>query len=147
MEWSQDLSTGIEKFDNQHKKLIQIIEELNTALKEKKYIKDHDIISNIIIELTEYAKFHFSSEEEFFKEINYPEKREHIEDHDEFVLKIIDFQLTLHNIVKTNKIDEIENLLKEIYNFVSEWIENHIKQIDKKYGEYYNNVYKKNSER
>jgi hemerythrin-like metal-binding protein len=127
IEWNKDYSVGIEKFDNEHKKLIEIINKLNDAMKAG---KSKEVLNDIISSLIRYTQTHFKNEEDFFKSSNYPEAQSHSNSHKSFVLKVADFEKRF----KSNQI----GLGVDVMNFLKDWVVNHIQKEDKKYSSYKN---------
>lgn len=120
-EWNEDLATGIETIDNQHKKLISIINELHESMKQG---KGKEIINRVLEELLSYTKYHFGTEEELFKKYNYLESSAHIKAHTEFTNKINKY------------IDGAKNSIAptvSVFNYLVDWLRNHILLVDKKY--------------
>ena len=58
--WNDSYSVKVAELDNQHKKLIGLINQLYDAMKEG---KGKDVLEVIFTELIEYTKNHFSAEE------------------------------------------------------------------------------------
>ncbi len=54
--WSEEYSVNVNGLDNQHKKLVDLINELHSAMKEG---KSKEVLGKIIEELISYTKFHF----------------------------------------------------------------------------------------
>ncbi|MEW6013478.1 MAG: bacteriohemerythrin [Elusimicrobiota bacterium] len=127
IEWNKDYSVGIEKFDSEHKKLIEIINKLNEAMKSG---RSKEILNDIISSLIKYTQTHFKSEEDFFKSVNYPEAQTHGNCHRAFVLKVADFEKRF----KSNQV----GLGVDVMNFLKDWLINHIQKEDKKYSYYKN---------
>lgn len=118
---------GITEFDEQHKKLIALINKLYDAMKEgdgKKVLKD------ILNELIAYAKYHFESEEKYFVEFNYSGKAEHVEEHNSFRKSVSDLK---------KRSDEGKPVFTmELMTFLKQWLVTHIMDSDKKYGKFLN---------
>jgi len=125
--WSENLSVNIKGLDNQHKKLVSVINELHDAMKKGESSK---VLSKILFEMAAYTKTHFKSEEELFEKYNYPDKIKHKKEHDMFVQKVDDF-MTEYNSGKTN-------LSFELMNFLTKWLTNHIQVSDKAYSNFFN---------
>ena len=119
--WSDEYSI-CPMIDEQHKKLIDIINELFFALMEGKACVS---IENIIKELHDYTVYHFSTEEKMFEEKNYEFTEEHKAEHTFFVNKIKEFR------ERFNVQDSA--LFFDIMNFLKDWLLNHIAIMDKKY--------------
>jgi len=128
IEWNETLSVNISEIDEQHKKLINIINNLHDSI-------DKGISFNeqlyIIQNLVDYAKTHFATEEKYMMQFNFPEYGFHRSHHDFFRKKIDDFFKKL--------IDTKENISVEILGFLKSWLINHIIGIDKKYTSFFHN--------
>ncbi len=125
IKWNNELETKIEEIDSQHKKLIQIINKLYTAMLEK---KAKNILKDIIGELIDYTKYHFSTEENYMEKYNYPGYLNHKSQHGFFVRKVNEFQEKFKSGSATLSI--------EILNFLKDWLVNHIKVVDKELGKF-----------
>ncbi len=127
IEWSSDLSVNIEKIDQQHLVLVEMINDLNDAMLAK---AGQATAEEIVEGLIHYTETHFKTEEDIFDQYSYPETEEHKAEHRNFVKKVSDF----NNDLKSGKI----GLSVFILDFLSSWLKNHIKITDKKYTEYLN---------
>ena len=125
IKWHDHFSVSSELIDNQHKKLIQLINRLYTAFKKKSV---NDELQNIIAELKAYTIYHFSVEEKLFKEHNYPFKDDHEMEHQLFIDKIADFEEKF----KQNK----ATLTFEMMTFLRQWLTHHILETDMQYVPY-----------
>jgi len=121
MNWDKNLETGLTVIDKQHKKLIEQINILHTAMHQG---KSKDVIENILNELKDYTKYHFSTEEKAFNKYNYKNKLIHARKH--------------HELIK--QLDEISQyktgsslLSIDLLNFLNKWVKEHILQEDMKY--------------
>ena len=73
VEWEDKYSVGIKKIDNQHKKLIEIINRLYYS----RGNRPHTVLGKTIQELIEYTKTHFTDEERLMRENGYPDYQAH----------------------------------------------------------------------
>ncbi|NIS21839.1 MAG: hemerythrin family protein, partial [Thermoplasmata archaeon] len=80
--WTPDLATGVELIDEQHKQLIDRMNELDRAVRFSRGVPK--IIKTLDF-LIEYTDFHFGTEEKNMVELKYPEYEDHKENHAEFV--------------------------------------------------------------
>jgi len=122
MQWSGRLSVGIEVIDDQHKKLVSIVNRLYDAMKRG---KGNDILSGILSELIEYTNYHFTTEETLMRDNAYPGYQAHKSSHSMLVEKVMDLDLDL----KAGKFA----LSVQVFNFLKDWLVNHIQREDKKY--------------
>ncbi|KOR27636.1 hemerythrin, partial [Achromatium sp. WMS1] len=78
--WSEEISVGVEEIDEQHKVLLNLINELNDAMQAR---RSHDVITSIINKLSEYTRIHFAVEESLMRILNYPDYESHKAQHEE----------------------------------------------------------------
>jgi len=123
IKWDQSYSTGIQEFDNQHKILFHLVNKINRGIAEN---KGDRVAEEVLIALVGYTKTHFASEERLFLQFGYPETEDHIERHKKLVGQVMDFY---ENYKKGQARIDL-NLL----SFLKDWLDNHIKVVDKKYG-------------
>ncbi len=88
MEWNDKLLTGIKECDEQHKKLVSLINDLYEAMKQG---RGKEIIDKILNELASYADYHFSTEEKLMNKYGYPELSIHKKEHESFKKKVKEF--------------------------------------------------------
>ena len=125
--WNDNLSVGVKEIDQQHKKLIDLINALNDAMKVG---KGKEALGKIVNSLIDYTATHFKTEEKYFDKFGYPEKLNHKIEHEAFVKKAVDF--------KTGFDKNELPLTVEVLNFMSTWVVTHIKGTDKKYSAFFN---------
>jgi hemerythrin len=128
IKWLADKYTvHIQKFDQQHQKLVEIINEVFNA---RINHVGQGIILNIIVQLNDYTKSHFMEEEALLKENQYPALETHKNEHAVFIAKVNGFIQEFHaNALSLND---------EMLEFLKNWLINHIMQTDKEYGAYLN---------
>jgi methyl-accepting chemotaxis protein len=125
MPWSNSLSVNIALIDDQHKKLVAMVNELHRAMKLK---KSNSVIGSILDRLVDYTVTHFGTEEEFFARYGYPEEKAHVEIHRKLVAQVVDIQ-------KKFKAGEAM-VSMELMSFLKDWLVNHIQGTDKKYSSF-----------
>ncbi|HEX2927020.1 MAG TPA: bacteriohemerythrin [Ruminiclostridium sp.] len=126
IEWRDEFLLGIEKIDEQHKKLFQIASEIHTTMKNQLVTDKYDEIVRLITELKDYTIFHFTYEEDYMRSIGYRKLLSHKVEHHDFVEKI--------NNVDYSRVDQDQDqYLMELLEFTVEWIANHIMKTDRAY--------------
>lgn len=120
--WNSQLMTGLEAIDDQHKKLVRLINELYAAMKSKAGAAES---GRMLEESTEYTKYHFEFEEKMFSQHNYPEATHHKAAHRALVDKVVVFKTDF----KRGK----AGLSMELMDFLSDWLRQHIMKTDKAY--------------
>jgi len=122
--WRKKWETGIKKIDEQHKHFVEIINRtyvINGAKKDRKKVE------SILGDLTEYARIHFSTEEEYFQETEYPDMKEHMEEHEKLLGKVLNFNKRFESK------EDISKLVEDFLKFIREWLDDHLAQYDQKY--------------
>ncbi|MBN2229027.1 MAG: hemerythrin family protein [Candidatus Thorarchaeota archaeon] len=127
IKWDDSLSVNVELIDHQHKELIKRISDISEAVDTN---QSPEVIVNTLLFMSEYADFHFSTEERHMKEQNYPAMEHHLKQHEEF-----------KSMVQTMIMDFKEEgatpaLGKSINTYLMNWLIDHIKGIDLKFGEF-----------
>lgn len=120
--WKDIYSLDNQKLDDEHKTLFKIAEEAFAVVEPE---LKHEKIKNILNKLYEYMKVHFSHEEEYMQEINYPQFEIHKEIHENIVNTINEFVKQLATLSE----DSFE---KELAKLIDGTIVHHIVQEDKK---------------
>ena len=127
IEWSSGLSVQVHEIDEQHKKLIGLINQLQDAMRTG---KGKDLVGKTINELVRYTVNHFSTEEKYFDKFDYPDTAAHMDEHAKFIKEVSAFK---------KEFDEGRiGLTIKLMNFLSDWLRNHIMGSDKKYGPFFN---------
>lgn len=129
MEWSQDLSVGIDEIDEQHKELFRRINRLVESVRQSRC---RETIPEVIRFLEEYVITHFANEEEYMKEFDYPGYEAHKAQHKEFLKSISGLKGGLEKI--RNQGGSSYELSVTTNQVVVEWILDHIIKVDRKLG-------------
>jgi len=120
--WEKKYELGIKSIDDQHKKIVELINKIYSAFTEK---KADSALRLVLKEMEEYAQFHFSYEEKILKSLNYTFYDNHIAEHHKFAEKVAEFK------------NKLENgnfpMTFTILNFLKDWLTNHILVVDAKY--------------
>ena len=118
--WTSRYETAVAEIDNQHKKLVELINRLFDSIS----ANDKQVILNqIFTELVNYTVYHFKFEEDLMQKHGYVDFKKHKEAHSLFVEKVNFYASKLS--VSDNK------MLLELINFLREWLLNHILLADK----------------
>ncbi|ACH37071.1 methyl-accepting chemotaxis sensory transducer, class 40H, hemerythrin-like domain-containing [Citrifermentans bemidjiense Bem] len=122
MVWDQSFATNIGTFDDQHKKLFAMVNELNQAMQHK---RSKEAIGSVLNRLIEYTGSHFAAEEEAFRKSGYPEEEAHVRAHRDLVQQVVALQ---------QKFNAGETLLThDVIEFLQNWLVKHIKGTDVRY--------------
>jgi len=120
-------SVRVPYIDNQHQKLVRIINDFYDTLKDT---ESNSSMFQILNDLLHYAELHFKDEEEIMQLVGYPEDKflEHKEEHEKIIEQIykLNDQLAQGDEKSTFSLEE----------FLNNWIIKHILEVDKEYQPY-----------
>ena len=122
--WNDNFSTGIAEIDAQHRRLIELLNQLVSHLA---YQADIPTLNAIFDDLKEYTIVHFQAEERIWDQYfrGDPWGSGHKGSHAGFIDKVI----ALKNQEGTKSLDEI---IEEIVSFLTHWLALHILESDKR---------------
>ena len=123
--WDDRLSVGIEMIDNDHKKLLTLINNFETAVY---YPTGERFEREALEEVVNYTKYHFQREEDLMQKHGYPEYESHKRQHEEMISKVNGFLAAY----ESHREDTVEKLTQ----FLKDWLINHIAGTDQRYGPY-----------
>jgi hemerythrin-like metal-binding protein len=125
-EWKDEYSVKVAEIDEQHQKLIKIIDDLYQALMAGTAKAS---LPEIFGRLNDYVIYHFATEEKYFKEFEYKDAPMHISQHEKYKIDIAKMEKDADN----GALDVYELLF-----YLENWWINHILDSDKKYSEFFN---------
>ena len=121
--WKDEYSVGIEAMDNDHKKLLNLINQLQTSVH---YYTGKEFEEKALEELVDYTKTHFKREEQLMEDNNYHALEAHKEEHKQFIN-------TVNNLVEQYQTNS-EVTIVDALSFLKSWLIKHINGTDKDYG-------------
>ncbi len=119
-QWSDSLSIGVKAIDDQHKQLVQMLNDLCDAFDSP---DRENVVATCLSKMKKYSQEHFTDEEQLVKDNNYPEIEAHIKEHEIFIEK-----------VSAYKAAQIEQYLpfQDMLEFLKSWLVEHITESDQK---------------
>jgi len=131
VKWSHKLSCGIKLIDDQHKGLVDLVNEMFNHVNGNE-VQEHAYFNRVIQEAVKYVKIHFATEEKIMLGTKFSGYPEHKKAHDSFVLAVV-------NNVKDYEAGKRLTLVS-FTRFLKEWILSHIAVMDKQYFEYFKSI-------
>ena len=131
VEWSDRYSIGIKAIDDQHKGLLDFVNELfnhssGNERDERMYFTD------VIQQAVQYIKDHFATEEKLMLATKFSGYLAHKKAHDEFTLTVV------------NSVKEFESgkrlVLEKLAYFLKDWVLEHIAVMDMQYATYFRSI-------
>ena len=124
-EWKEEYSVKVKLFDEQHQILIKTIDDLFQSILKS---EGKEVLTKIFADLNDYADIHFTAEQKYFQEFDYPEASAHTALHENFKKDLLTME--------TQTADE--NTPFKVLFYLENWWINHIMDTDKKYSEFFN---------
>jgi hemerythrin len=126
MEWQDTFSVGVPEFDEHHRHLFDLLTKAHDTCLEG---MQPEVFRDIVKELSEYTIYHFTAEERFMEEHNYPNLAAHREEHRHLTTKAADHFKLMSSGRGVGTIEMIE-----LTAFLIDWLFHHILEVDMHYG-------------
>jgi len=85
IEWSNEISVGIEEIDAQHRVLVDLLNEIHEAIQQGRTL---EVTKGIVDRLDEYTRVHFAVEESLMRILHYPDYERHKEEHEKLIAQL-----------------------------------------------------------
>ena len=126
MAWKEEFSVSVRLLDQQHKRLIELLNELYEGLKQQ---RGREVLGAVLFEMIKYAEIHFATEERLMQQHGFPGMEPH----------------KLEHLILTNKVREFYNQYRQgnastpldVLQFLRNWLEHHILGTDKEYSAFF----------
>ena len=129
--WQDRYSVGMAEIDEQHKALFSTINRLWSVIVGK---GEASVVLGLLDELERYTVQHFSAEEIFMRQVNYPDFEQHKKLHAQFVQRVAQEK---GNVVAG------KSLSLDLLHFLKDWLIEHILVEDQRYATFYGESRKK----
>ena len=120
--WTDALSVNVREIDDQHRRLVDMINTLYQSMAEK---KGQDAQKAVIREMVEYAAAHFTLEETSMRKFGYAKTAVHSREHAAFTKKAAELS------ERSRAAGFI--LTIEVLEFLKDWLRRHIMGVDRQY--------------
>jgi hemerythrin len=125
IDWKDEYSVGIKSIDEQHRKLIDLINMLQTIVNSS---TGKEFEQKCLDAVVDYTKTHFVYEEGLMSKYGYPEFEAHQAQHQQMIDKVNDL-LAAYEV-------NPESAMKDALDFLKQWLIRHINGTDKQYSEF-----------
>ena len=121
--WNSNFETGLQDVDDQHRRLVDIINTFGSHLAENDIAEEH--VESLLKELIDYAQFHFEDEEELMADSGLDSRHceFHIVEHNTF----LDDVLLFRNHRRKGDAEDARSILE----YLIHWLAYHILVMDK----------------
>lgn len=122
VEWQDAYCIDVDEIDVQHRKLLSIVNEFFDVA--TGHPADYPIkVGRCLKKLADYTHYHFASEEMLMEQYQFPNIQQHKEEHANFIMQL---SAKVPQIAKGN-----QAMGQELYQFLLDWIVNHIAHSDR----------------
>jgi len=129
--WSDKFSCGVKLIDDQHKTLVELVNEMFNHVTGND-LQEHNYFNRVINDAVAYVKTHFATEEKLMLATKFDGYTEHKKEHETFILAVVE------NIKDYEAGKRLT--LSTFTRFLKDWVLSHIALMDKKYFEYFKKV-------
>ncbi len=120
--WNDSLRLGFDPIDQQHHKLIDIVNEVHASILSG---RSQTVLSALLMQLVSYTQTHFRFEEQLFRRYKYPESAAHCAQHMNLARVVLDFKV---------RFDCGSTALSaEVMHFLIAWLSDHISGSDREF--------------
>jgi hemerythrin-like metal-binding protein len=123
IQWTQDMSVGIQSLDDDHKILVGMVNRLDDAINAA---RGKQTLSSVLDALVDYTSYHFSREEALMRACGYPDLDAHGHTH-----RVLRIQVAHIRDRYRGNPDSIHD--REVLAFLKNWLTSHIMGRDKLY--------------
>jgi hemerythrin len=124
--WRDDMSVGVAKFDDDHRQLVDLINELHDAMS---HGRGSAALESVLDRVLDYSRAHFKSEEDLMREHGFPGLEEHAADHQKLLEQTETYR---------EKLTQGGRMMSvEVAEFLVEWLRTHTRDMDKRYAEFF----------
>jgi hemerythrin len=124
--WDDAYNTGIQQIDEEHKKLLNMINNLRSSTLCN---TGEEFERRTLQELVDYTEHHFEREEQLMSEYGYPDFEGHKAQHDQMSQYVAGF-------IKRYD-EEGKKVLPDVADHLTRWLIQHINGTDMKYAEFF----------
>ncbi|MCL2801151.1 MAG: bacteriohemerythrin [Treponema sp.] len=129
--WSDKFSCGVKLIDDQHKQLVELVNEMFNHVTGND-LQEHNYFNRVINDAVSYVKTHFATEEKLMLATKFEGYAEHKKEHETFILEVVE------NIKDYEAGKRLT--LSSFTRFLKDWVLSHIALMDKKYFEYFRKI-------
>ena len=121
--WTDQLIIGVKLLDNDHKKLVLLINQLYDGLKTDRAKLE---LERVFEDLVSYARVHHAQEEHLLVETGFQGSAAHKQEHESTIERVVELQMRF-------KSSEELAIELEVVNQLRDWLFSHIQGSDKEF--------------
>jgi hemerythrin len=122
IKWQDEYTVGVKELDDQHRSLLNTI---NTLIEEQEGKYEAAKFSTALSSLIHYAYIHFATEERYLLQVHFPNLKQHVLEHINFIMKTVGLALRIEN--------SGDELRIELLHYLKVWYSYHVLGTDRNY--------------
>jgi hemerythrin len=123
IQWTEEMSVGVPRLDDHHRRLIDLTNQLGTAIA----AGDTQATTGAVLgELIRYVYYHFGEEERLMEAAGYAELASHRQHHKAMAEHVRDLEERYDR-------DPDAVMTQDLHSFLADWLINHIRSEDLRY--------------
>ena len=127
--WRDSMNLNYAPLDDEHKAFLDVVNQAFMASQ----VDDFQMIERVFEKCYDYARNHFSHEEDIMERIQFPDIENHMRSHQVFIHNVSEMRQQLD---VAPSIDEKRKLSRKLANFLNVWLLGHIMSRDKAFKPY-----------
>lgn len=131
IEWDPAISMGVDALDQQHRELIERINDLRLAISQGQARSE---TGRMISFLEEYVKMHFTMEETLMKRRKYRDYVAHRQEHLNFLTMFLEMKQKFDDLSSQGAV--LSFFAVDLDRKLAEWLLEHITKVDKQFGDF-----------
>lgn len=120
VKWIESFNLGVRVIDEHHRQLVDLLNKVYDDVTSGEPVSRIEVV---LTELFDYATYHFSTEEEWMREMAYEGAADHTVQHIMFTDRLTDLVNGYH--------EGMEGMNSEIFSFLTHWLLDHILEADR----------------
>jgi hemerythrin-like metal-binding protein len=121
--WSDSYSVDVPELDDQHRRLVELINRIGDDYGPRNAFTD-GLFHEVLRDMFDYTRVHFAAEEDYLRQIAYPQLAAHQREHAAFTTRVMEFiDATRHG----------RQDRQAIHGFLLDWLTSHILESDMQY--------------
>lgn len=123
IQWTEDMSVGVDRLDDHHRRLIELTNQLGAAIA----AGDTEQVTGAVLgELVRYVYYHFGEEERLMEEAGYADLANHRQHHRAMAEHVRGLEQRFDS-------DPRAVMTADLHSFLGDWLINHIRSEDLRY--------------
>jgi len=115
LDWDNSFCVGVEEIDEQHAKLLDLINQLHDAMM---CGKENTVLKSVLSNVADYTEYHFTCEESLMDKSDYPESIAHKAAHKALKAKLL--------LLQAEYLEHKPGANMRVMDFLQNWLLDHI---------------------